>query len=199
MLQQPLIQGLQAVEAAAQHLLDRGRHCGGALATLLANRAHQLLDEERVALGLGGDGLEERGIERVRARRRPGQTEAVLSPQRLQRHLRGEGLVDPRRAIARAIRAHQDDARADQGVDQRGEVLLGRAIDPVDVLEQHDERTLSAAADRELTERLERPGLERLRVGLGEPLALDLHAEKLREHVALPRPPCSWPAWRPPA
>ena len=109
---------------------------------------------------------------RILRQHRPHDVQALLRGERLQRHLRHAGLLAPRRAIAEAVRAHHEHRGARDNLGERGEILLGRTVDPVQVLDDDDQRRVTALLDDELPQRLEDPRLRHLRREGREPLVV---------------------------
>ncbi len=106
---------------------------------------------------------------------------AVAARERLERELGRIGLVHPRRAVAGAIAQEGEDGRPCRGLEQRGEALLGRAVDPLEILAHEDDRPLPAAPETHLTERVHRAGLDGLGAQHAQALAPLLHPEQVVE------------------
>ena len=134
---------------------------------LLGDGPAQLLEEERVALGLAQDRGRQRLVRGARRQERLDDALAVAPRERLERELGRVGLVHPGRAVAGPVRQEREDGRPRRGLEQRGEALLGRAVDPLEVLAHEDDRPLAAAPETHLAERVHRPGLDGL--GLSTP------------------------------
>ena len=146
----------QAVDARHEHGLHRLRHgLRGRAAALFADLARQLLQEERVALGPLEDQLHHRVLDGVLAEQRADDPGAVVGREGLQRDLGGVRSPHPRRLIAGAVGGHQEDRRAGHAVGQRGQQLLRRAVDPVQILDGDDERLAAAQPEQEPTDDLE--------------------------------------------
>ena len=122
----------------------------------------QLLEEERVALGLVEDQLCERVLGVRGGQQRPDDGEAVVRRQLPERQLRRERPIAPGRPIAGPIGRDQQDRRPEQALGEKREVLLGRPVDPVEVLHLEDERPLATPAQAHLPEGLEGPRLDDL-------------------------------------
>ena len=161
--------GRQPVDAGRQHRLHRGRHLNGrqrlrqAIGSRLADQhpglhqgAHALLQKEGIALGARDQELLERrqaGVipqqglqELVRAGRR----------QRVEPQLRVVGLAAPAVLVLRAIVDQEQEAGRGQALDQAVEQGLGLRIDPVQVLEDQQQRLHLAFAQQQALEGVER-------------------------------------------
>ena len=144
-LQRRLRHRVESVDARCDQRLQRVRDPGGGpLLAELGHRQHDLLEEERIAFGLGEQGAARLWRELVATRERVDQLLAVG---------RTEGLeLDRRRADAASapVRADVEQLRPGETDDQQRPVLhpVGHVLDqleerilgPVDVLEDEDER-----------------------------------------------------------
>jgi hypothetical protein len=105
---------------------------------LLLQREHELLDEERVALGLVEDERLQHRWQLVDTEQAAGHPQAVLARQRGQRDGGVEGPAATGRSIPGPARHQDDDPAAGDPVGHAGDPVLGRRITPVDVLEDDD-------------------------------------------------------------
>ena len=148
---------VEPVEARRQQRVDRRRHGEGGDLTdgrdarlvaldvaLVDEHAHELLDEQRVALGAGEDAVGQVGSDARVADEVLHQHAALVGAERLELDAlgvrRGGGEVGSR--VEQVVAGHGDDQHG-QPRDRRGQVLdqveQGR-LGPVDVLEQDDQR-----------------------------------------------------------
>ena len=167
-LQQPLLLRRQPVDARRQHRLHRGRHLDRrerlrqAIGAPLADqhlRLHQgadaLLQEEGVALGA----LDQALLERLQAGIVPQQgLQQCLGARRGQRvepELGVVGLAAPAVLVLGAVVDQQEQTGGGQALDQAVEERLGLGVDPVQVLEDQEQRLHLALAQQQALERLQ--------------------------------------------
>ncbi len=151
---------VEPVDARGEHAMHRVRDRKVRHETLIANRAGQLFQEERIAFGLVEDELGDRVRGGPGRQQRLDDRAAGLRGEPPERQLGGERALAPRRAVAGTIAGHQQDGRPDQAFGQEREVFLRRPVRPVEVLDLQDERPRAALAHAHLAQRVERPGLE---------------------------------------
>jgi hypothetical protein len=151
-LEQPLGLWRQPVDARCQDGLNGGGHpqllkrpgepVGASLpgqGLRLNKGPHALLKEE----GIGVRPLDqqdlERGKGRVSAKERIEQFVGVLGWQGIDPELAVAGFATPRVAVLGAVVDEEQEARRRQGLDETVEQALGLAVDPVQVLEDHNQ------------------------------------------------------------
>ena len=188
-LQEPLVLERQVVDPRREDRLHRGRHLdvGDRLGQpasaprpdqhlLLDQRANALLEEERVALRAVDQELLERA---ARSGPSPSSTRrscsAFSAGSGVEPQLGVVRLVAPRVPVLGPVVDEQQDARGGQALDQAVQERLRLGIDPVQVLEDEEERLRLALADEQeldaVEDALEPVGrVERLplRVGAGK-------------------------------
>ena len=141
-------------------------------APVVEQHLHRFFHEERVALGLLDDEpLERTQFHAVAEQRRQHLVGAFLA-QRVEPQLRVVGLVAPLMAVLGPIVHQQQDARGADAVGEQVQECLRLAIDPVQVLEDHDQRLVEALAQQDALDRLERASLAGLRLDLRELIVL---------------------------
>ena len=147
----------------------RGGDDPGSLGGALRHRQRQLLREERIAAGSGGD--ETGGIfVHARAEHRARNARGLVGRERRHGDLGRVPGHHETRPLRRAIRQEQENARAGEALGQRGQVRLGGAVDPVHVLDGHHERLPAARGHAHAHQRLQRPRAHGLRAETREPL-----------------------------
>ena len=169
----------EPVDPRQEHLLDRVRRgARRADLLLLGGVPRQLLEEERVALGLREDAPGD-GVGRFLRRQEGGDhAEALLDRERLQRDLGHVRPVRPGRPVAGAIGEDEQQGHARQALDGGAE-RLGRRVDPVQVLDGDDERARPAAVRAHPAEDLEGPALYRVGADHVQLVGFPLHPEEL--------------------
>ena len=105
-----------------------------------------LLDEEGHAFGLVQERLAQRRRHVGRAEQLPGHGHGVRLGQRVQGERGVKAACRDRRGIADPIREDQHERDARHRVGHRRQVLLGAGVDPVQVLEDQDQRTQARSA-----------------------------------------------------
>ena len=149
--------------------------------SLVADRPSQLLEEERIALGL----VEDQPGERVTGVRdgqdRPDDREALVRRQPPERELGRKRPIAPGRPVAGAIGGDQQDGHPDEALGEEREALLGRPVHPVKVLDLQHERLLAAPAQAQLSQGLEGPRLDDFRAERLQPARRVLPAEQAKE------------------
>ena len=154
---------------------------------------HALLQEERVAFRPrdqhasqrleAGVGPEQRAEELLGALRREG----------VQPELRVVGPASPAMRVLRPVVHEEEQPGRRQALDEPVEQRLGLGVDPVEVLEDHQERLHLALAEQEPLDRVERP-LAALRGSSAVPRRVSArHVEQGQEA------PAGWPPGRGPA
>ena len=137
--------------------LSRAAAVGLAQQPRLEDHLRQLLDEERHAVGLADDVLDDLGRQRAPAREARHHALGVRAretPERDVRHVRARA---PREsALGTAGEEHQD-ARRRPLVDAQPEELEGRRVDPVEVVDEEHERTIGGEPQKQREDDLERP------------------------------------------
>ena len=172
----------EPVDPGQQHLLDRLRYrLGVRRRAVRLDRPRQLLEEERVALGLLDDPVQRLVGERGGGERRAEERRALVGGERRERDLGRVGLREPRGPVAGPVRQHEQDRRAGEAVHQRLHVRLRCPVDPVQVFDRHDQRPAAAAVEAHLAQDQEHPGLDGLGAQLGERLGALGHAEEVEQ------------------
>jgi hypothetical protein len=123
--------------------------------TPFPERGDDLLDEQRVPLGLVLDAPDQ--IRRHGAGTEQGADHPlhVGLAEEVEADLAVVRLVRPGNDVARTKGRQRQHAKSGEAVDQRGEVLLGRLVDPLHVLDDEDVRPALAAREGERADRLE--------------------------------------------
>jgi hypothetical protein len=145
------------------HGLGNAHLCRG---VLVAQRSHELLEEEGVAIRPGQDGRDGSRLDGTAAQHRFDELAAGLDGQRRQSNLGRVRPAGPRQLIARPRGAHEQDPRPSNDFCERGEELLRGPVNPVQVLDHDDKGLALLLAKQELLQRLERPVLH----ASGQPL-----------------------------
>ncbi len=166
-LQELLLLWRQPVDARRQDRLHRGRDLQrlhrprqpvrSALSrqrARLHQRAHRLLQEERVAAL--DQHLRERREPRVRAEQRREQLCRALGGQAVEPQLGVGSLAAPAVLVLGPVVDQQQQARGAEALHQAVEQGLGLAIDPVQILEHHQQRLHLALAQQQALDRVER-------------------------------------------
>lgn len=154
--QQAALVGRQPIDPRQQHVLHGVRHHDRRRGVpRISHGERQLLQEEGVALGLGQDQIEDRLRHRGRPQDRVHDAASLARIERQQRRLGGVRLVDPARAISRPVGGDEQHRGAGEAVHQRLEELLGRRVDPVQILHDQHERPPPAAPAQHLAQDLE--------------------------------------------
>ena len=123
----------------------------------LDERADALLQEERVPLGALDQEALERPEGRVRAREPVQQGLGALGRQGVEPELGVVGLAAPAMRVLGAVVHEQEHPGRRQALDQTVEERLGLAVDPVEVLEDDEQRLDLALAQQQTLDRLEGP------------------------------------------
>src|SRR5580765_1572842 len=181
-LQEALGLGGQPVDACGEHGLHGGRHLDGvdlareAKAAAIARerlgldeRPHALLEEERIALGAPDEELLERSEPRIVAEKRMKQLLRARRGERVHPELGVVGPAAPAMVVLGAIAHEDEDARGGQALNQAVEECLRLRVDPVQALEDEEQRLLAALAEEEVLH-----GVERALTALGRVLVLPL-------------------------
>ena len=171
----------QAIDAREQDLLDGLGHRSRLVqVALLGDDAGQLLEEERVALGPVDDEVGE-GRRDVDVEHGPHDALAVLAGQRRQGNLGHVRAIHPRLPIPGAVRHEDEDRQRVDALQQREPERLRRGVDPVQVLDDDDQRPTPAGGSRRADGRRRGsgPGSPR-EAGVGDRLGL-LDAEELEQ------------------
>ncbi len=186
-LEQPAGRVGEPVDSRAEHVLDevRDRRARGHLA-VIRRGPRELLEEERVALGLRQDSLGHRLVERPPPEYGAHHVTALVGRQERQRELGAVRAIRPARAISGPVGEYEQQPSPRRPLHQRRRVLLGERVDPVQIFHQDDERVAPAAAQRHLPQEGERAGLDRLRALAREGLGPLPHAEQM-QHVGRAR------------
>jgi hypothetical protein len=100
----------------------------------------QLLQEERIAVGLTYYFFAHQLDEALRTEHRTNHLKAVVAGQWLQRRLLRIRLVNPRGAVPRPIGRQHQDAGVGRILDQEPDELFRYPVDPVEVLEHQYQR-----------------------------------------------------------
>ena len=165
-----LSSGEQAVDPGGQDGLDRGRHLDvgedlrqpvrAALADErlgLDQRPNALLQEEGIALGpLDQDRRE--GLDRpVLAKEAVEQLDGALGRQRIEPELGVVGLAAPAVLVLGPVVDEEQEPRRRQALDEAVQQRLGLGVDPVEILEDHQERLDLGLAQEQPLDRVQRP------------------------------------------
>ncbi len=127
------------------------------------DRPGQFLDEQRHAVGLAEDLLEEVRRQRLAARK-PRHHRRALRPGQLgERQRRDVTVMRPARGKLRPVGQHDEQRHVPDPVDQEVHHFESRRIGPVDVLEQHHRRLPAGDGLHRVGERPQRLVLEFLR------------------------------------
>jgi hypothetical protein len=114
--------------------------------TRVDQRPDQLLGEERIAAAAFDDTLGDRACGRMIADQIPGQRRHILVMQLVEPDFVKSGAIVPRRLEARPIGEDQQDAAHGNNVDQRGDELDARLVQPVNIFDDgHGRRARSVA------------------------------------------------------
>ena len=144
-----------------------GEPVGAALADQrlrLHQGPHALLEEERIALRPLDQEPLERAERRVGAEQRLEQLVGALGRQRIEPELAVVGLAAPGVLVLGAVVDEEQEARRGQALDEAVEQRLGLGVDPVQVLEDQQQRLDLALAQQQALDRVERalPALGRV-------------------------------------
>jgi len=118
-------------------------------------RLGHFFDEERDALGLVEQRPRHVGREPLDAEHLAGHREGFGFRQRTERDPRLKAARAEGRGVAKAMRRDDQDARRAYAVAERGEVLLGARVDPVEVLEHEHQRASHRATQGHREHRVE--------------------------------------------
>jgi hypothetical protein len=104
-----------------------------------------------------------------------------LDGQGIQPHLTVDRLAPPGVLVLRPVVHQQEQPRGSEGVDEGVEQRLGLAVDPVEVLEDHEQRLLARFPQQEPLDGVERvlPALRRLEAAPGR--VVDGHVDQRQE------------------
>ena len=169
-LEEALLFGREPVDPSGQDRLDRrrdlnarervGEAIGAALPgqhLRLDQRADALLQEERVPLGALDQEVLERPKGGVRAQERVQQGLGALGRQGVEPELRVVGLAAPAMRVLGAVVHEEEHPGRRQALDQTVQDGLGLAVDPVEVLEDDEQRLDLALAQEQTLDRLQGP------------------------------------------
>jgi hypothetical protein len=131
----------------------------------LGEGVRDFLDEQRVPLGLAHDPANDLGRDVARPEQRAYHGCRLGLGEHVEVQLGEVGLVGPADRVAGSVGGYEEHGQAGQALDQERAVVLGRLVDPVDVLDDQYERPALHACHRERAEGLERllaflPGVE---------------------------------------
>ena len=181
-LQEALLGVGQPVDPRGEHRAQRvgdARRLGQV--PLLGHRPRQLLEEERVTVRPVEDGAHER-LRQLRAGDHVAhQREAVALAQRRQHDRRHALRRTPAGPPVRPVGGDEQHRGVLQVVDEPREVLVGRRVDPVQVLDDDQQRPPAAGLEQHETQRVQRAlahALQRRVVERGEAV---LDAEQLQQ------------------
>jgi len=153
------------------HLRQRAGRFDGAVAhqrALVEQRLGNLLDEERIALRtLSDHPLERRQFDAVPEQSAKHPLRA-LAPQRVEPELRVMAATAPLMAVLGAVVDQEQDAGVCDRVGEQIKQKLSFRIDPVQVLEDQDQRLVEAFAQQDAFERIMRAPPPNLRVHLSQ-------------------------------
>ena len=182
--------GSQPVDPRGEDRLHRGGHVdrvegpgesiGPALpreGVRLDQRPHALLEEERIAAGPGDEDWLERLDGGVGAQQGQEQLAGALGRQRVQTELGVVGLAPPAMLVLRPVVDQEEQPRGRQALDQAVQERLRLGVDPVQILEDHEQRLHLALAEQQALDGVEGP-LAALRRIEGLPLARPRRARR---------------------
>src|SRR5438034_9579810 len=121
------------------------------VATALEYGPREFLHEKRIALRLAQDRLGQ-GLRQFLDGDGSRQRQALRRGERPERELGRVRLIRPRRPGAGTRRRHEQDRNAGEAVRQRGEVLFGALVDPVEVLDDENDWSALRAFDARLAQ-----------------------------------------------
>ena len=121
----------QLIDPRHEDVLDRVWHARLGYSGIAPHDARHLLEEERIALGLGHDHVREYARHAIGRQDGLEQRFTLLGRQVWERNLHRVGPVHPRRPVPRPVRREEQDRRARKILDERCEKLLGRLVDPL--------------------------------------------------------------------
>src|SRR5215831_19245165 len=193
-LEQPLVIGGQAVDARGQdglnsggypQLFNRPSEPVGATFTgegaRLNKGAHALLEEEWIGVRPLDQQDLERGEGRVGAEKHIEQLVGVLGWQGIDPELAVVGFSAPGVAVLRAVVGEEQEARRWQALDETVEEALGLAVNPVQVLEDHNQGLDLALAQQQTLDRVQRLLAPLARIESLPGRLLDWHVEEREE------------------
>jgi hypothetical protein len=102
----------------------------------------------------------------------------VLVRQAGQRDARDEGSIAERQRVAGAIRENQEQGNARHAVHQGGQDLLGRGVDPVQVLDDYDLGPARRRLGQQPTDGVQRLAVSLLRAHGGHRRVPGVHGEQ---------------------
>ena len=143
----------EPVEACHQRILQCCRHDGSIGALRLGNRFGQLFDEERIAVRLGHDLVDQRRLERPRSSSLGNEVDTFLLREARQDPRRSRSSVRPQWRIFGSGGNEREDARFRDAVDQTRHQLLCRRVYPVRILEDEENRLLNGKRGHLIDER----------------------------------------------
>src|SRR5262249_8910642 len=85
----------------------------------------------------------------------------VLEGQTAQGQLRGIGLLKPCWTVARTVRGQQQNSSPRETLDERCQVILGRVVDPTEILDFDNQGALLTAPETHLLEDVKGAGSDR--------------------------------------
>ena len=145
---------------------------------LFEQRLHDLFHEERVALRLLDDhALERRQLAAVIEQRHQ-HLVATLHAERVEAELRVVGLVAPVVGELRPVIHQQHDPRSANRIGEQVQQRARSVVEPVQVLEDHDERLVQAFAQQQALDRVERAAPSGFGVNAGELIVVFRHLEQ---------------------
>ena len=145
---------------------------------------HALFQKERVAIRPLDEQCPQRGQLGVGAQERLQEILGPLARQRVDAQLRVVGPVAPGVLVLGAIGDEEQDTSGGEPVDQAVEPRLGLGIDPVQILEDQQQRLDLALAEDQVPEGFERVLAALARVEPLPPRVLDGHTEERRRRLA---------------
>ena len=168
-LQQLLLRGWEPVDPGGQDGLDRGRNLNSveglseAIGPALAHQGlrlhespHALFQKERVAIRPLDEQCPQRGQLGVGAQERLQEILGPFARERIDAELRVVGPVAPGVLVLGAIGDEEQETGGGEPVDQAVEPRLGLGIDPVQILEDQEQRLDLALAEDQVPEGFER-------------------------------------------
>ena len=145
----------------------------------LLERPRDLLDEEGVALGLGGDQPHQGRRQRRDLQDGPGQRGALVRRQLLQRQAGERAAVSQGMGVPRPVGDDDEHRAAGDGVDERGQRRAGLLVHPVQVFYGQHQRPAATLFAQQCPERVEDPGAPRDRIHRGQCRIAGIDAEEV--------------------
>jgi hypothetical protein len=193
-LEQLLVPRIQPVDTGGQDGLycrrnvDRVERPGESILPALSyqdvgfqERSHAFLKEQWISPGPGEEKRLERLKRGIRPEQRQEQLVAALARKCVQTELRVIGLATPPMLVVRPVTHEQQDPCGGDAFDQGAQQRLGLLVDPVEILDDHEEWLHPALAEQQTLDGVKRPPAA-LRCVERRPLGiLDGHIEERQQ------------------